>query len=561
MRNLKYLLLLGLGLAIGFLIGSLGSKTSSSDLDSADMLNVPQVWTCSMHPDVRQNEMGTCPLCAMDLVLEHNKNGGGHNFLELEPHHPLFTQIETSLVSNDSLFKAKINLTGRLTTNPETDATQTILFDGRLDKLLMNSIGDFVKKGETIGEVYAPEMYLAQDKLLTSASYQNTHPKLFAAARNSLGLWRLTDEQIEMVLKNKKPIMDFPLIADVSGTVTEVLAKEGEFYTQGAPLYKVSDLSLLWVELDAFENQLGLIEKGRMLELEFAGNPNLSQKIKVDYVEPILDSNTWTTRVRGVLVNKNRRYRPGMLVRAKIAVNDTDPSFLSIPKSALLWTGNESYVFKKTIGSKGMIFQPVKVGLGRASEERVEVLKGLQAGEEIVTEGVYHVDATAQLYAKRSFMDVLPEAGLLERVHENGASLEKETLKPLLDNYLLLKDALVASNFELAEGILKDISESLKELEDNALIVGNIVNVKTVLMTMKRQNDLEGYRLGFKKLSTEMVSLLKRQTEFNSTLYIQFCPMADGNKGGFWLSREEQIKNPYFGNEMLHCGSVEEVLK
>lgn len=556
-----YGLVLLIGLVLGYFLFSSGTEEKHSH--QANENKVVHKYTCSMHPQVLKDEMGKCPLCAMDLVAVDTEDIAlGVNQFSMSKNALALANIETSIVGIASAQKGnELVLSGKVTSNDKTNAVQTTLFDGRIDKLDVNFVGEYVKKGDQIGLIYSPEMYLAQDKLLTSASYKDTHQKLYAAARNTLGLWKMTDAQIDEILRTGKPMMNFPLYADVSGTVTDIMASEGNYYKQGDPLYKVSNLYTVWAVFDAYENQLPLLKVGQDMVISsnaFKGEPI---KVKISFIEPIMNASKRTVAVRVTLNNKDSKFKPGMFLQGAVEVN-FENQLLSVPKSAVLWTGERSVVYVKS-NPDMPIFEMVQVNLGESIGDSYFILDGLSPGEEVVTNGTFTVDAAAQIQGKKSMMYTRGDSDLSSSKLENGkVSLnikESQNILKLVYSYFDLKDQLVKSDSKKASAEASQLNDILDDIELNnlnELMKANLDNFKTYNSTIAASSQIEEQRLQFKKLSEHMIVLVEQLGGLDKPIYVQHCPMADNNTGANWLSFDSKIRNPYYGNQMLTCGTV-----
>ena len=392
-----------LGLLLGYLFFSTSEESVISGKEPISDMKQGK-WTCAMHPKVEREEKGSCPLCSMDLVYVDTSNLVlEESQFEMTNEAMALAGVQTTIIAAESYKNQTVRLSGKIVSNQKTDAVQTSLFNGRVEKLLANFVGKKVYKGQKIGLIYAPDLYLAQDKLLGSISYKETHKSLFDAARNTAGLWKMTDAQIDTMLAQGKPIVNFPIYADVTGTVTEVLAKEGEFYNQGQPLFRTSDLRNVWVVFDVYEDQLSAIKEGQEIEV-FVTNLNQNPiRSKVSFVEPILDEFTRTVAIRATLNNKEGTLKPGMFAEAILTRKMDANGMVVIPRSAVLWTGKRSLVYKKTIVDRN-IFEMTEIELGQRFGDSYEVLRGLKIGDVIVSEGTFTVDAAAELNGKKSMM-------------------------------------------------------------------------------------------------------------------------------------------------------------
>ncbi|WP_273567954.1 efflux RND transporter periplasmic adaptor subunit [Maribacter halichondriae] len=561
-----YLALLAAGLVLGYLIfGTTEKENGHTPQTEKDR---QAQWTCSMHPQISKTEKGDCPLCGMDLIavdtggdiLEANQFRMSENAMAL-------ANIETTTIGVNDLENNTLVLSGVITSNEKTNAVQTTIFDGRIEKLNVNYVGEYVKKGQQIGVIYAPEMYTAQDRLLTSSSFRESNPKLWAATRNTMGLWKMTDRQIDEVLQTGKPMFNFPLIADVSGTVTEIMAAEGQFYNEGDPLYKVSNLYTVWAVFDAYENQLPLLNMGQDILITSKAFDDKKLEAKISFVEPILDPTKRTVSVRVTLNNKQQLLKPGMFVQGTVAV-DGASQVLTVPKSSVLWTGKRSLVYVKTVSDEP-VFEIAEVTLGNVMGDFYTILEGLNPGDEVVTNGTFTVDAAAQLQGKKSMMGAKDKNIASSNMEGEPIALNLDStfqakFTKIIHSYIAIKDALIATDTEKtmarANALLKELN-ALDITSMEAVTRSNIQGIIDNAAAISEAADIAEQRQHFKPLSQKMVNIASNLKNLNQPVYVQHCPMADGNKGADWLSFENKVLNPYFGDKMLTCGSVTQTIQ
>lgn len=210
------------GLLIGWLIFG-GQKNATKDQDKhATEIAEETIWTCSMHPQIRKNEPGDCPICGMDLIPLENEQEG-----EVDPMAIAMSSTAMQLANVSTALVGKINpvkqvrLNGKVQVDERLVYSQSSHIPGRVEKLMVNFTGEFVNKGQTIASVYSPELVMAQEELFEAQKMMETQPQLFNAAKEKLKNWKLSDNQIEGILKKGKILEEFPIQADVSGYVTK----------------------------------------------------------------------------------------------------------------------------------------------------------------------------------------------------------------------------------------------------------------------------------------------------------------------------------------------------
>jgi Cu(I)/Ag(I) efflux system membrane fusion protein len=571
----KYIIYIGI-LSVGLFLGWLlfgGSSNTETAHTHKEVAETNQLWTCSMHPQIMLPEFGDCPLCGMDLIpAESSAEGLLADQFKLTENAMALANIQTSVIGNSETKNNGIKLSGKIVENEEANAVQVSYFSGRIERLNVNFTGEEIRKGQLLATIYSPELYAAQQELITASSLKYSQPALYKAVRNKLKLWKLSENQINQIETSGKVKENFPVYATVSGTVTEKLVEQGDYIKQGQPLLKIANLSTVWGNFDVYENQINRFKKGQEVVVTLNANPNKEFKGKVDFIDPILNTKTRTVTLRVVLNNRKNIFKPGMFVQATIESDLIDKAaILTIPASAVLWTGERSIVYLKTDPSQP-VFEMREIVLGNQIGNEYEVLEGIFIGNEIVTNGTFTVDAAAQLQGKKSMMN--KKGGKVMTGHEGHSMNKKEqkinfdasvetSFHDVIDAYVELKDALIKSDVSLASTkseafrkALEVIPVSQREKTNNYWAI-----LHKTSKGINKNVDLAEQRKQFQLISDTLIEMVKNFNKLDNTLFVQFCPMADDNKGAYWLSKEEKILNPYFGDMMLTCGEVKQVLK
>jgi Cu(I)/Ag(I) efflux system membrane fusion protein len=422
----KYILYLGI-LALGLFLGWLFFG-HSSDKETEHYHNKiadnNQMWTCSMHPQIMQPEPGDCPICGMDLIpAESGAEGLLADQFKLTENAMALANIQTTLVNGGTVHGNAYKLSGKIVENEESNAVQVSYFSGRIERLKVSFTGEEIRKGQLLATIYSPELYAAQQELITAVSLKQSQPALYEAVRNKLKLWKLSESQINKIETSGKVLENFPVYATVSGTVSEKLVEQGDYIKQGQPLLKITKLNTVWANFDVYENQIDLFRKGQEMTITTNAHSNKEFKGKVAFIDPVLDTRTRTVKLRVVLNNADNLLKPGMFVEGKIeAAAPTKGQVVNIPSSAVLWTGERSLVYIKTNPDKP-IFEMREVKLGKHIGENYEVLNGLDNGDEIVTHGTFTIDAAAQLQGKKSMMN--KESGKTMTGHEGHVDMNQ----------------------------------------------------------------------------------------------------------------------------------------
>ena len=555
-KNVIYLIIAVLiGLFAGWLLFGTTSNSSSENKTSKEEKHSleehrSEIWTCSMHPQVRQQEPGDCPICGMDLIpAESSATGLAPNEFKMTENAMALANIQTTVIGEMSSSNSSIELSGKIKANDDKAATQPAHFNGRVDQLYVTSVGETVRKGQAVAKIYSPELVAAQQELITAYRIKDAQPQLYNAVKNKFMNWMIPESQLTEVLKTGIPKPSFTIYAQVSGVVTELMVNKGSHVMDGQPIFKVANLSTVWAEFDAYETTIQDIKEGQDISVVVKAFPNKTFNAKVSFIDPILNTSTRTIRVRATLNNKEDLLKPGMFVTGTIKLDTDNNTQITVPKSAVLWTGEQSLVYIKTTATSPTFIMR-NVTLGRTVNDNYEIQSGLKIGDEVVTNGTFTVDAAAQLQGKQSMMNPTTGSDTM-----NKQLIDSSYLNDVMIKYIVLKDALVNSDTKAAHqasNILLKSIRNTEELKD----VSALKALETTTQNFIKAETLAQQRSAFVGLSKNLIKISKGFSSQNTTYYIQECPMANNNNGAQWLALEMGIKNPYFGEAMLDCGSV-----
>lgn len=571
-------------LLLGILIGGIFFRSPSKEEHNHSVETIDEVWTCSMHPQIRKNEAGECPICGMDLIpVGSNETSGGNPMeIKMSPTAMQLANVQTAIVKKEKPVK-EIRLNGKVQVNERTVSSQTSHISGRIEKLLINTTGEYVSKGQIVAFVYSPELISAQEELFEAEKIKDSNPSLFEAVKEKLKNWKLTNKQIDAIIKSGKPSENFPILADINGVVTSKRVNVGDYIKTGASLFEIADLSKVWVLFDVYESDMEWVKVGDEIEYSIQSISSSTFKGKVSFIDPVINTKTRVAKAR-IVVNNKIGLKPEMFAKGTLSspINESDESIV-IPKTAVMWTGEKSVVYVKTSEVGGINFMMREVDLGASLGKNYVITNGLEEGEEIATNGTFSIDASAQLAGKPSMMN--PEGGAVMTGHNHGdnnttnahakhskkipiSKEVKESLEPLFNSYLKLKEALVNDDYDKSiqeakvfEKELGEINMSTFKGEAHNVWMKHSSEAKKAVHTLTKSNDIDYVRKHFVTLSEQMVMIAKTFEPSEKTLFIQHCPMADEDNGADWISTEQEIKNPYFGESMLKCGEVKTTIK
>lgn len=560
-KYIPYIVVLLIGISFGWLVFS-GNSGEVSNHNHKEAKQPKTMWTCSMHPQIMQPEPGDCPICGMDLIpAEAGAEGLSPNQFKLTKNALALANVQTTVIGNLVDSDNTLTVSGKVAENEKSNTVQVSYFAGRIERLHINFTGEKIRKGQLLALVYSPELVKAQQELLTAASIKKSQPDLYKAVRNKLRLWKLSNNQINQIESTGKVKENFPVYATVSGTVLEKLVEQGDYVEQGQALLKVANLSSVWANFDVYENQISNFKEGQNITITTNTYPNEKFTAKISFINPVMNPQTRTVTIRAELKNSEDKFKPQMFVSGSVDVNNTQlKKLITIPASSVLWTGKRSVVYVKP-DKNNSVFEMREVVLGGKIDDYYQVKKGLISGEEIVTNGVFTIDASAQLHGKKSMMNHTKE------INEslNTSKEFKQQLQKVYESYIELKDALVKDNADEAVEKAIRLQSNLELINGDYLVQKTAQQewqqIKTILQTtnskIQATKDISEQRKYFKFLSDSFIKAVQ-VFGINEVTYKQYCPMANSDKGAYWLSKEEKILNPYFGDIMLQCGEVKE---
>ena len=346
----KNILIVSATLLVGLFLGWLffHSSTKTVKQEKEVTVNKPDIWTCSMHPQIKIDHAGKCPICAMDLIPLHN------DAVLIDSLAVHFTNeavelahVQTSIVSRQQAEK-EVRLYGKVQADERLQQSQVAHIAGRIEKLMVNFTGESVRKGQTLAIIYSPELSTAQQELLESAKSKQTDGSIYEAAKEKLRQLKLTEKQIDAIEKSGRIQTNFDIKATTNGIVVVRRVNTGDYVSQGAVLFDVADLSHVWIMFDAYESDLPYLSQGQKVTFTIQALPGINLSANITFIDPVLDPNTRISRVRIEIGNQGGRLKPEMFATGIVSANLTQfQNSLVIPRSAVLWTGKRSIVYVK----------------------------------------------------------------------------------------------------------------------------------------------------------------------------------------------------------------------
>jgi Cu(I)/Ag(I) efflux system membrane fusion protein len=425
-------------------------------------------YVCPMICTPPLSEPGRCPVCAMELVpATSSGSSGGSRSIHIDPAKRRVANIRTAPV----VFKVvsrRIRAVGRISYDEGRLKTLAAYVDGRIDRLYADYTGVVVNQGDELALLYSPELYAAQNELLTAKkAAEQTDESLYSGSLDSKDLWAsarrklidlgMTEQQVAGIENSGTPLTRVELVAPIHGTVIDRLASEGEYVTTGQPIYRLADLSTVWLTLQLFPADAAAVRYGQRVESEVESLPGEIFAGRVAFVEPTVDLQTRTVGVRVVMKNEDGRLRIGdyatATIKAPVAapgrpaeviydpelagkwisprhphvIEDTPGhcricgidlvpaaqlGFTSdrvslrknhvLPRNAVLMADDHSVVY---VESQAGHFELRQVTLGPTLGEEIVVLEGVKEGEQVATNGNFLIDSQMQLAGNPSLID------------------------------------------------------------------------------------------------------------------------------------------------------------
>jgi len=597
-KYVNYSLLLLLGIFIGRVVFHPSQKIDEEHDHSTEVVQ-GTIWTCAMHPQIRMEQPGKCPICGMELIplVKSSSPSIDPSAIHLSKEAAQLANVLTSVVAKQKPVK-EVRLYGKVQADERLFQSQTAHVPGRIERLSVNFTGETVFKGQVLAEIYSAELITAQQELLETVKTKLLQPELYEASKEKLRQWKLTDDQIAKIESSGVVRNNFEVVSNTSGVVTARRVNTGDHVSEGTVLFDIADLSKVWIMFDAYESDLQFLHTGEKLSFTLQALPGIDFSGNIIFIDPVIDPVTRVAKVRVETGNQSRKLKPEMFATGIVSttLNEYRDNMV-IPKTAVLWTGKRSVVYVKEPGTDEPVFKIREIGLGPMLGESYVITDGLTEGEEIVTSGTFSVDAAAQLEGKPSMMNprggktssmpgmIMPDddkpvndtsmAGK-DMSGDNSKAMQKKMevsmdftmqLNTVFDQYIVLKNAFVESDVKMAKQAAKKVQQALAKVDMKLLkgdahtqwmdISGSLNNqIKLIVLTDK----LEDARTAFSNLSDQFYKAIKTFGLMGKTAYYQFCPMAKDGKGAYWLSENQKIMNPYFGNKMIDCGDTRETL-
>lgn len=491
-----------------------------------------------MHPWVKSDKPGRCTVCGMELVpvYEGGKtyDQAASDLVMLPEGSPNITNVRTVEVKRQPLTRT-LRVAGMIDDDDSRHRILSAYAGGRIEKLFVNFEGADVQAGQPLATFYSKELLNAANEYKVVGRQSN--PTLLASAESRLLQMGLTPEQIARIPKRADNDIFFEIVAPLTGTVVKRNVYEGQYVQEGEKLFEIADFSKMWFQFIAYEQDLPFLKVGQEVTVRTAALPDKVFKAEVKFINPNMDDMTRSARVRVEIENPERHLRHKLYAEATVALDA--PEVVAVPRTAILWPGNNPRVYVEQ--DKGA-YQQRRVILGRAGDDLWEVLEGVKAGERVVASGNMLIDGQAQLNNLAAPAD--------ETITKHDPAMEMTAAEhEAMEKYLTAVAALTST---LASDDVKAFNEALAKLPPPPK--GLSASIPTPAA------DLAAARKAFLPLSEAVAEYAKQVRGHLPALKIFRCPMTDQAGEGMpknakWIQLTAELRNPFFGHEMIDCGA------
>lgn len=444
---------------------ALSGTQKETALDHAQK-HMDPTYVCPMHPNIVKDEPGNCPICGMNLVLKEPEQAAASGEQKLlyyrHPHNPTITSdkpmkdemgmdyipiyddggglavkispavehnmgVRTAVAEYNKLWR-RVETVGYVDVDENHIAHIHLRTKGWIEKLLVKSEGERVKKGQLLFEVYSPELVNAQEEYLQALATGSR--RLLPASRDRLVALGISNKQIDKLHKQRKVEQYVQVYAPQDGIIDKLNVREGMFVMPQKEVMSLADLSSIWLLAEVFEKQADWIKDGQSADVTLAYLPGRKWEGEVEYIYPSLNPKTRTLKVRLHFDNLDESLKPNMFANVTIYAGPKS-EIIVIPREALIRTGGDERVILSMGNGR---FQPRKVVAGIESGDWVEISNGLEEGDVVVTSGQFLLDSEASLKAS------------LKRMQSSANDMGMEKKSEAITGTGILREILIEDN-------------------------------------------------------------------------------------------------------------------
>ena len=377
-----------------------GMKTDATGMKNRDsMQKMPGMdtglyYTCSMDPQVKEDKPGKCPICKMELTAVKKSSNQNTDEIQLSEQQIQLGNIHTDTI-NSSMMGDKIVLTATLNIDQVKTTSISARVMGRIEKLYSKNIGDYIKKGDRLYDLYSEELNNSKQELVLALEQKSTldnsiidFNQLIQSAKYKLLLWGMSNAQIDELVRTKKTSPTTTFYSNASGYITTLELREGDYAMEGGTVMRLADLSTVWAEAQVYASQLSQIDRTGIAEVQVPDIPGKKVTGKIAFVNPEINTDTRINLVRVSIPNPGNQLKPGM--PAYVILKNQQHNMLSLPIDAVIRDGKGATVWVQTVKNT---FKNRMVEVGMETGDRIEIKSGLKEGDVIVITGAYLINS------------------------------------------------------------------------------------------------------------------------------------------------------------------------
>jgi Cu(I)/Ag(I) efflux system membrane fusion protein len=506
----------------------------------------PKFYQSPMHPWITSDKPGNCTICGMQLVpVYDDKPASSASSLEVSAQTARVLGLDTAPVLREPLHKA-VRVSGILEDDDTLHRVVAAFYDGRIEQVYVQQVGQKVQAGQPLASIYSPELlYVVRE--FQNASTRAKNDPVAINSRHRLIQYGLSPAQVEGLVAMPKDRYSIDILAPSDGTILVRNAYQGQYVKNGERLFEMGNLARLWFKAEIYERDLPFVRIGEKAVISTPAVPGRTFDGAVTFLDPNFDPQSRSTKIRievdNPLSGASGGYERLLPHRAyaEALVAAATPPVLTIPRSALIRDGRREVVYLQTAPGE---YEMKSVQSGRSGEDRIEIHSGLKEGDVVVASGNLMLDAESQLRLGAALVPgkekPLPDnwAGFLESMASISAALAAD-------------DAVAAGKIEIP---------ALHETKEAPFAEAFLKAGK--LPPLPKTSDLAQVRAGFYAWSTIAADLaleLKRQG-YEVPVRVFECPMTGNSfpgapKHARWVQKGDKAFNPYLGMEMQDCGN------
>jgi membrane fusion protein, copper/silver efflux system len=513
-----------------------------------------------MHPWIKSEKPGRCTICGMELSPIYEGESGfttDSSVVALTKQGVTVTGVETVAVTRQPI-KRTIRVAGMIDDDDSAHRRLSSTADGRVEKLFVNYVGAEVEAGQPLATVYSPALrtVFSEYQVINQQPASAQRTQLLSGIRERLLRLGMSAKDIDAAATSEKVPLEIKVLAPITGTVVTRNVYEGQYVKEGDVLFDIGDFSKMWFVFDAYERDIPWIREGGEVEITTPALPGRVLKAPITFIDPNLNPATRSAKIRVVLDNplskepgKHRHELLHKLYAEGRIITESAPT-LTVPRSAVLWPAGKPVVY--VVKGEG-VYEPREVQVGGVGDGVWEIAGGLKEGDKVVTTGNLLIDGQSQINRPPEQLATAPKQTLTDA--QRKAALDFFTVVAELGGALAADKP---AEFKASLTKLHSASDALTQA------LGDRAKKAAAAAKLPETPDLAAQRAAFYPLgeaAAELALELRREDSGLAEVKVFACDMAQGNvpsapkERGHWIQLTSQLRNPWWGAEMLECGA------